>query len=147
MFVPPPCPFCIDNVRGQEVVRKQTLFQSRSWTVLFDHKPMTKGHLVIIPTAHRERRSEITPEENADLYEVFQRINTIYNRVFGYSNNITYEKNGLGIPHFQIHVIPVSSKLHSLWLQVMLFIRTLPIPFWTLNETHLTELRNEFLRE
>ncbi|MCE2983138.1 MAG: HIT family protein [Parachlamydia sp.] len=139
------CPFCTNHERGQEVIQRQLLFATEKWNVIFDHKPLTKGHLILTPKEHRSVRSDLTAEENADLFNVYQKVHECYQKVFGYTSNITYEKNGLGIPHFQIHLLPVSSKLHSVWVQIMLFVRTFTFNFWSLNAEKLAALRNEFL--
>ncbi len=141
----PNCPFCVSNPLGERVINRQVLFETRHWKVLFDHKPLTKGHLIVVPTVHRDTRFDLTSEECENLFDVQTRIKEAYQRVFGYSSNLQYEKNGLGIPHFQIHILPTSSKLHLLWLQIKLFIRTFPFPIFSLSDQNLVQLRREFL--
>ncbi|WP_068468735.1 HIT family protein [Candidatus Protochlamydia phocaeensis] len=138
------CPFCVDNPRGLQIIHNQVLFQTHNWTVVFDHKPMTKGHLIALPTLHHDTRFDLTREETADFYEVQQRIQRIYRHVFGHDACLFYDKNRLGIPHFQIHVMPATSIWQLIWLQVKLFFRSFPIPVWTLSPQRLQELRQEF---
>ncbi|CUI16138.1 hypothetical protein PNK_0510 [Candidatus Protochlamydia naegleriophila] len=140
----PNCPFCASSPLGERVTNRQILFGTRYWKVLFDHKPLTKGHLIVVPNEHRDTRFDLTAEECENLHEVQLRIKDVFQHVFGYCSNLQYEKNGLGIPHFQIHILPTSSKLHLLWLQIKLFIRTFPFPLWSLSDQRIEQLRREF---
>ncbi len=140
------CPFCADNPLGEKIINNQVLFETRSWRVLFDHKPMTKGHLIVIPKEHRTTRFDLTEEECSDLYSVQKTISQIFQNVFGKIQNMQYEKNGLGIPHFQIHVMPVRSFLDLIWIQIKLFLRTFPIPVWTLSQKTMDQQKTDFLK-
>lgn len=141
------CPFCPDSELGQKVVQRQLLFQTYYWNVHFDYIPLEKGHLIIVPKEHRFTRSNISEGENADLYRVNQIIDKIYKRVFNSSTHLRFEKNGLdGIPHFQIHVIPLSaSPFRRAWTQIKLILRTVVPCFWKLSDQKLADLQKEFL--
>jgi histidine triad (HIT) family protein len=139
------CPFCpINSETNERRTDKQVFFETRFWRVLFDHKPVTKGHLIVAPKEHRSTRFDVTREENDDLYDVQQRIKNSYQHVFGNHYNLQHEKNGLGIPHFQIHIIPATSKLALIWLQIKLFVRTFIMPLWSLQTEQFNQLCQEF---
>ena len=142
------CVFCIDNPLGKSVVEKQLVFTTKYFHVLLEHKPITKWHFIITPIRHTLNRFTLTKRENYDLYEVFKKINNIYQGVFNTNTSIVYEKNGMGIPHFQIHVIPVSNSILSrLWVQIKLILITIPginLFFRTLKEPQLRAISTEF---
>ena len=140
------CVFCTDNNRGQIIVSRQLLFQTTHWNVLLDHKPVVYGHLILSPKEHRRARIELTQEETADLYQVQQRIHTIFRKTFQSDWNLQYEKNvGWGIPHFRIHVLPSSSFMGFAWLQVKLFSWTFIPPYWSLSPDQLRSQAQAFL--
>ena len=109
-----PCLFCVTNPVGEQCTQRQTLFEGIHWRVLMDYKPVTEGHLLIVPKEHRETRHDLTKKENNELFEIQVRIKEIYDRIYPDCSNMQYEKNGpkawQHIDHFSIQVIPSALK-------------------------------------
>jgi diadenosine tetraphosphate (Ap4A) HIT family hydrolase len=140
------CVFCTNNIQGEAVVNNQLLFSTDHWNVLLDHKPVTHGHLILTPKTHRFVQKDLTEQEHTDLFKVQQKIHQAYENALGFSHNIQYEKNGIGqgVPHFQIHVLPVSSSWDLAWLQAKLLCRMIPWPIEPLSDEILSDLKSEF---
>jgi diadenosine tetraphosphate (Ap4A) HIT family hydrolase len=66
------CPFCEENLRKYH--KEPILKEGKYWILTKNQWPYkgTKLHLLAILKKHAERLGELTPEEGAELFELFQ---------------------------------------------------------------------------
>lgn len=137
------CPFC-------QPMENQEIFRKTYWRVVADYKPVTQGHLLIIPLAHRLTRHELSFEEHAELYEIEKKIHCMIQERFGKNfEDFQYEKNGptlQSVNHFHIHVLPIDSeKLASGWQKFLFASRILLTPPSKISDEKLEEERQSYL--
>jgi bis(5'-adenosyl)-triphosphatase len=99
--------FCI-----KEQTNKTVFYESEHIIILYDIKPVVKGHILIIPKRHIEDTLELTNEEiydmNSVLKKVLPRILEMYgdeHRSYNISSQIG-QYSGRSVPHLHIHIIP-----------------------------------------
>jgi len=86
------------------------VFENELAYVLYDIKPITKGHMLIIPKRHHLTLFESTPEEIRAVFELLQRAKAILlkeNKPDGF--NIVAncgEAAGQIVMHAHLHVLP-----------------------------------------
>lgn len=104
-----PCVFC-----REEVLKKQSVFESQYFNVLVDYEPRVKGHLLIIPKRHMEKAHELVKEEWEELSTVIPKVVRVFSQYLGTDQYIILEKNGpkafQQVPHVHFHLFPVSSQ-------------------------------------
>ena len=103
------CIFC------QIVARKipaKIIAETEHSIAFMDAFPLTKGHSLVIPKQHYEKIQDITPTDNADLFEtvrkVIERVDKISNATLVAVHN--GKESGQEVPHVHVHLIPRSSK-------------------------------------
>ncbi|MEI8054127.1 MAG: HIT family protein [Bacteroidota bacterium] len=97
-----PCPFC--NVEREIILETEMSF------AIYDAFPVNEGHALIIPKRHTANYFDLTNEEQADCFELLNRVKFIvqekYNPAgFNVGININ-EAAGQTVPHVHIHLIP-----------------------------------------
>ncbi len=98
------CPFC-------KIDEKKILEYGKFVFAIKDQHPVTEGHLLIIPRAHRENYFELTNEE---LAEVHQLLKICRNRILAQDLSVEGfnvgancgEVAGQTVFHCHIHLIP-----------------------------------------
>lgn len=129
-FQESPAPAVTCLLCTSSMIEKQQVHQTRYWRILIDFKPLTPGHLLIVPKAHKKTIHEISEEEHQELYLVTKQIRQALIKRFGnHVEEIIFEKNGLqagqSIEHFHRHVLPITTsltKINQLMLACRLFI-------------------------
>lgn len=139
------CPFC-----NPDIISKQQVYESPFWRVLIDFQPTLPGHLLIIPIAHRSNLYELSREEFADLYDVEQKVHrALVNRYGRVIEDLQYEKNGptlQSVPHFHIHVLPVTKDLQSMWQKLLLGAKLFLFPSGKLSQNELEQEKKEYVK-
>jgi diadenosine tetraphosphate (Ap4A) HIT family hydrolase len=101
----PDCLFCSQEYRHGIISEHGTVFAVR------DGYPVTEGHLLIIPFAHRADFFDTTPEERRDAEELTDRLAREIREsdpsVTGFNIGMNCgESAGQTIPHAHMHLIP-----------------------------------------
>ncbi len=65
------CIFC--KIINGEIPIKKIMETDKSLAFL-DAFPLTKGHSLVIPKTHYEKVQNMTPEDNADLFETVRQV-------------------------------------------------------------------------
>jgi len=97
------CPFC--NPPDEDVVARNDLCYAR-----WDHYPVSRGHLLVIPFRHTPDFFSMTPEERVALLDLVASCRGLISREFspaGY--NIGFNVGtvaGQTVMHCHCHVIP-----------------------------------------
>lgn len=96
------CPFCPDSARY--------FLELGTAAAIYDHYPVNKGHVLVVPKAHRTDLFQCTPEEVADMWQVISKVKGVLDREHGPdAYNIgtnAGEAAGQTVFHCHIHVIP-----------------------------------------
>jgi diadenosine tetraphosphate (Ap4A) HIT family hydrolase len=102
------CPFC-----DQQVLNNQKFYEDDLVMALYTHKPIMKGHSLIIPKRHVERFEELNEKELAQLMKVIKKVNQAAVNVYHVSAYLLLQKNGheagQTVPHVHFHYIPRKS--------------------------------------
>ena len=101
-----PCFFCDWNNKSKHtVLRESSLFYVR-----LDNKPVTVGHVEIVPKRHVTSIADLTQEEWLDIHQLakdFVKHSLANNFCDGFTIGINEgEAAGRAIHHFHLHLIP-----------------------------------------
>lgn len=103
------CIFC--KIISGDIPAK-IIAESEKTLAFMDAFPLTKGHSLVIPKTHYEKIQDISPVDNADLFEtvrkVISRVDSITNATLLAVHN--GKESGQEIPHVHVHLIPRSSE-------------------------------------
>lgn len=75
-----------------------------------DIRPVTKGHLLVIPKRHSQLITQMTDEEGARLFQVAMKINAALRKLPGVQDISLHISDGPAaqqeVPHVHLHIIP-----------------------------------------
>lgn len=75
-----------------------------------DIMPLSVGHLLLCPRAHRPKLTDVTPAESAELGKYLRILSTAVSRATGIKDWNVVQNNGAAaaqvVPHCHFHVIP-----------------------------------------
>jgi len=99
------CIFC--KIINGEIPIKKIMETDKSLAFL-DAFPLTKGHSLVIPKTHYEKVQNMTPEDNADLFETVRQVTSKIDNIAGAELLAIHngEESGQEIPHVHVHIIP-----------------------------------------
>ena len=103
------CTFC-RIARGEIAAHK--VYEDDAHLVILDHRPLFKGHCLVMPRDHVETLLDVPAERVGPLFLVVQRISRAVERgmeadgVFNAINN----RISQSVPHLHVHVIPRRKK-------------------------------------
>lgn len=99
------CPFC-----SKEILNLQTLEENSSAIALYTHRPITKGHSLIIPKRHVEKFQELTQNELIDIQNLINQIHEVSESKLEVGSYLLLQKNGKEVgqtvDHLHFHYIP-----------------------------------------
>lgn len=103
------CLFCeMSAGRASALVVHQTA----SVLVILDHRPVFKGHCLVIPRRHYETLTDVVPVELGPFFEEVQRVaravetGLLAEGTFVAMNNRVSQS----VPHLHVHVVPRRKK-------------------------------------
>ncbi len=99
------CIFC--KIINGEIPIKKIMETDKSLAFL-DAFPLAKGHSLVIPKTHYEKVQNMTPEDNADLFETVRQVTSKIDNIAGAELLAIHngEESGQEIPHVHVHIIP-----------------------------------------
>jgi len=102
------CVFC-DIVAGHEAA--SMLFDDERTITFLDHRPVTPGHMLVVPRRHAEFLADLDPEDGAQLFRVGMRgaaaLRTSSLRCEGVNFHLADgEVAGQEVFHVHLHVLP-----------------------------------------
>ena len=102
-----PCAFC-----NPDVIERQVFFQGEEVLGILTHKPVVKGHVLIIPKRHVERFEDLSGSEMLEIQETIQKVDRAVRGLMGTSGYLLIQKNGREagqtVPHVHFHYLPRS---------------------------------------
>jgi histidine triad (HIT) family protein len=101
------CLFC--RIAKGEIPSEKVLENERAFAFL-DVKPLTKGHVLVIPKTHVERFGGMLPEDAAAVLDLAQRVVRRQERGLG-AQGVTVAVNdgraaGQEVMHVHLHLVP-----------------------------------------
>jgi len=99
------CIFC-KIINGKIPIKK--IMETEKSLAFLDAFPLTKGHSLVIPKTHYEKVQNMTPEDNADLFETVRQVTSKIDNIAGAELLAIHngEESGQEIPHVHVHIIP-----------------------------------------
>lgn len=111
--VPPPCAFCTD-----EVLDAQEFARENGVIAMLTYKPVTCGHVLIIPSRHVETFEELTDLEVAAMGRMVKKVDRLIRNRYGNTGYVLLNKNGPSsgstVDHVHIHYLPRYPKENHL---------------------------------
>ncbi len=100
-------PFCIEAETG-----KSLFFESDRFMVLYDIRPVVRGHILFVPKRHMLDILEMTEEEIADFHSIFAKVVPKVLKIYGASEG-SYDLtsqigrySGRSVEHLHLHMLP-----------------------------------------
>jgi histidine triad (HIT) family protein len=110
---PPPCAFC-----EKETLDAQEFARDSGVIALLTYKPVTTGHVLIIPARHVENFEELTEYEIAAMGKMVKKIDRVIKARYGNTSYILLHKSGedagATVPHAHMHYLPRYPKENHL---------------------------------
>src|SRR5262249_563078 len=107
--------FCRDNV-----IKQQSVYENDKTNILYDYKPLTQLHFLIMPKEHREKFSNLTQKEYLEASRLRQLLIKHYHK----SHPVVYvfSKNGLGqsVKHLHEHVVLVENETQDVFGKLLM---------------------------
>jgi len=99
------CIFC-KIINGEIPIKK--IMETEKSLAFLDAFPLTKGHSLVIPKTHYAKVQNMTPEDNADLFETVRQVTSKIDNITGAELLAIHngEESGQEIPHVHVHIIP-----------------------------------------
>ena len=104
------CPFC-EAYSSTEDSENLIVFRGLRAFVMLNRYPYTSGHMMVLPSIHQERLSELDQETRAEMTELINRAVEVLNVVYqpqGFNIGLNIgAAAGAGIPkHLHWHIVP-----------------------------------------
>lgn len=118
------CPFC-GIVAGE--IPGRIVHEDESAVAFLDVNPLAAGHTLVVPTAHRERITDLSAAEAAEVFQVVAEVTGAVEAAVDAAGTTVAvndgEVAGQEVPHVHVHVVPRHSDdgvgaLHSLFGEI-----------------------------
>jgi histidine triad (HIT) family protein len=103
------CTFC-RIIRGDLAAHK--VYEDDAHLVILDHRPLFKGHCLVMPRVHVETLLDLPAEQVGPIFLVVQRISRAVEQGMGAEGvfNAINNRISQSVPHLHVHVIPRRKK-------------------------------------
>src|SRR4029450_1127997 len=73
-----------------------------------DHRPVFKGHVLVVPRAHVETLGDLEPSAVGPFFTVVQRLSTAVEKGLAAGGTFVALNNRVSqsVPHLHVHVVP-----------------------------------------
>jgi histidine triad (HIT) family protein len=104
-----PCPFCA-IIRGEAPAIIIT--ETENTLAFLDHRPLFRGHTLLVPKAHLTLLSDLPAEHAAEFLTTAQRLERAVEDGLGAAGSMVLVNNVVSqsVPHLHLHVIPRNPK-------------------------------------
>ena len=96
------CIFC--KIANKEIPTK-TFYEDENYLAFLDIRPLSKGHLLVIPKQHYETFLDMPSEEEKELFAKVQELSKVVKEKLG-AKLIFLLVMGEEVPHVHVHIIP-----------------------------------------
>lgn len=100
-----PCVFC-EIVAG--TLPAAIVARGDGWLAFLDKTPLFRGHVLVVPTTHRETLAELEGQEIAPLFVGVQRLSRAVPIAMSAQGTFVAMNNKISqsVPHLHVHVVP-----------------------------------------
>ncbi|CAI9831510.1 MAG: HIT family protein [Nitrosopumilus sp.] len=101
----PGCPFC--GIAGGRIPAR-IVRRTRLSVSFLDASPLARGHVLAVPSSHRERIQDMTEEECSDLFGLVRSLASGTDSIHGSTLVAVHNGPGAGqeVPHVHVHLVP-----------------------------------------
>lgn len=101
------CIFC-SIIRGE--LEASVVGRGEGWVAFLDTRPVFKGHVLVVPTVHRETLADLDPSEVEPLFSAVRRLSAVVPEALGAHGTFVAMNNKISqsVPHLHVHVVPRS---------------------------------------
>jgi histidine triad (HIT) family protein len=106
---PKPCTFC-QIIQG--TLTANVVHDSDRMLAFLDHKPVFRGHVLLVPKNHVQLLSDLPTDEVTDFFLMAQRLERAVEDSLGADGSLILINNVVSqsVPHLHLHVIPRNRK-------------------------------------
>lgn len=103
------CLFC-DIVTGR--LAADIVFEDETSMAFLDHRPVFKGHCLVVPRQHYEVLSDLPEELIPPLFGTVQLLSRVVPEALASEGSFVAINNRVSqsVPHFHVHVVPRKRK-------------------------------------
>jgi histidine triad (HIT) family protein len=103
------CTFCA-IIRGETAAVK--ILQTGHLLAFLDHRPLFRGHTLLVPKTHLRLLSDLPTEQAAEFLITTQRLERAVEDGLGAAGSMVLVNNVVSqsVPHLHLHVIPRNPK-------------------------------------
>jgi len=103
------CIFC-RIVRGE--IPAEMIHQDDDHAAFLDHRPLFRGHVLVVPRPHVETYLDLAPEKVGPLFLYAQRVSRAVEQGLGVDGvfNAINNRVSQSVPHLHVHAIPRRKK-------------------------------------
>jgi histidine triad (HIT) family protein len=103
------CAFCA-IIRGETAAVK--ILETEHLLAFLDHRPLFRGHTLLVPKTHRRLLSDLPAEQAAEFLITTQRLERAVEDGLGAAGSMILVNNVVSqsVPHLHLHVIPRNPK-------------------------------------
>ncbi|HEV3381821.1 MAG TPA: HIT family protein [Trebonia sp.] len=105
----PDCVFCA-IIRGE--VRAATVLETERLLAFLDHRPLFRGHVLLVPKEHMRLLSDLPADLAAEFLTSAQRLERAVEDGLSAAGSMILVNNVVSqsVPHLHLHVIPRNPK-------------------------------------
>ena len=109
--MPGDCEFCA-IAAGDPTADAHVVYSDADVVAFFDHRPVFKGHTLVIPRQHVVTLPELSDELLVPVFSVARRVATAMEAGFGADGTFVANNNRVSqsVAHLHVHVIPRHKK-------------------------------------
>jgi histidine triad (HIT) family protein len=109
--VPGACPFCA-IVGGSVGADDQIVYSDDDVVAFLDHRPVFKGHTLVVPRRHVVTLPELPDALLVPLFSVVRRVAAAMEAGFGADGSFVANNNRISqsVAHLHVHVVPRHKK-------------------------------------
>lgn len=109
MSTDPACAFCA-IIRGE--AQATTVLETERLLAFLDHRPLFRGHTLLVPKTHMRLLSDLPAELAAEFLTTAQRLERAVEEGLGAAGSMILVNNVVSqtVPHLHLHVIPRNPK-------------------------------------
>jgi histidine triad (HIT) family protein len=123
------CVFC-KIISGE--IEAQKVYEDRHTLVILDHRPLLKGHCLVMPKTHVHTLADLQDEDTGPLFVLVKRLSQAVQTALDADGSFVAVNNRISqsVPHLHVHVVPRWHK-DGLFSKVLLWRR---FPYKTAEE-------------
>ncbi|MCH9632860.1 MAG: hypothetical protein S4CHLAM6_12040 [Chlamydiae bacterium] len=98
------------NLCQENVLKSQKFYEDEHVSILYDYKPIIRGHCLVIPKRHVEHLQDLTDQEMLSAHKAIGELFKASQRAYEATSYLILQKNGKdagqSVPHVHFHFFP-----------------------------------------